>query len=303
MQMDKTDLTGLIPDSISQCSLVSGNATVCMQPAVLSAVAQAVHSDAGTPEGILQDALVATGCNGEKCVLEKLPLDRQMVRAELLYSYKVKGPTDNALLSNVNIDTVLKQWGMKWKRFYPYNFNMKNYTGYRFREGRVENEPDSLATIPVVDLFLGAYDCAGCVINSDSYQGDGKHWMALFADRRSGKATVEFFNSSGNNPQPEFCNWLIKSKTDLEAAGVPTEVVKVSKIQHQKSRSECGLYSLFYIWARLHGIPPAVFGVRPVPDKLMFEFRQHLFHDGKRKPMERFDWGEYQKQVRVDWEK
>jgi hypothetical protein len=306
-------LPKLIPDKISECSLVSNRDDVCMGQPALAAVAVAVHSDAVTPRGILDDALEATGCKTERCVLEKLPLDRQLVRAELAYAYKIRGPVDNALLSNVNIDNTLKQWGMKWRRFYPYNFNMKNYTAYRFREGRVESEPDTLATVPVVDLFMGAYDCAGCVINTDSYQGDGKHWMALFADRRgsSGEstpglgrtATVEFFNSSGNNPQPEYCNWLIKSKSDLEAAGIPTEIVKVSRIQHQKSRSECGLYSLFYIWSRLHGVPAAAFGSRPVPDRLMFEFRQHLFHDPTKPALEKFDWDEFQKKVRVEWEK
>jgi hypothetical protein len=124
--------------------------------------------------------------------------------------------------------------------------------------------------------------------------------MALFADaRNSDRWTVEFFNSSGNAPAPEWVSWLVKTKAgmelilDREKKKIPVEIMKVSSIRHQQSRSECGLYSLFYIWARLHNIPPEYFMENPIPDQLMFEFRQHLFEDPKRKTVKKFDWTAY----------
>jgi hypothetical protein len=141
--------------------------------------------------------------------------------------------------------------------------------------------------------------------------------MALFADARGDTEwTVEFFNSSGNAPAPEWINWLEKTKNLME--GIVTQVsaqtagqsvtsptvriVRASTMRHQQSRSECGLYSLFYIWARLHKVPTSYFMKNLIPDSLMFEFRQHLFEDPSRKTMRRFNWEEYKNTVKIKWE-
>jgi hypothetical protein len=90
--------------------------------------------------------------------------------------------------------------------------------------------------------------------------------------------TVEFFNSSGNQPQPEYAKWLDKVRDELSNLdGVNPTIIKVCKWRHQHSRSECGVYALFYIYARLRGVPPSFFQDAPVPDQYMFEFRRHLY--------------------------
>jgi hypothetical protein len=170
-----------------------------------------------------------------------------------------------------------------------------------------------LATIQFKDLYTGfggkKYKCCGCIINSDVYQGGGKHWMALFADARGSKWTVEFFNSSGNSPGPEWISWLVKTKNQMEELidnlklkNNTVEILKVCNIRHQQSRTECGVYSLFYLWARLNGLSYEYFMKKPVPDQLMMEFRQHLFNDPERKISGRFDFAEYKKMVKIEWE-
>jgi catalase len=134
--------------------------------------------------------------------------------------------------------------------------------------------------------------------------------MVLFADVRETRYTVEFFNSSGNSPDAEWVNWMVKTKAGIEnliEKGVlpkkDVEILKVSNIRHQKSKSECGLYALFYIWMRLNGVPPEYFATTPVPDQHMFEFRQHLFNDRKRQPsIKKFHWETYRGQVNIKWE-
>jgi hypothetical protein len=126
--------------------------------------------------------------------------------------------------------------------------------------------------------FKNTYKTAGCIINSDNYQGSGKHWMALFVDTRSSPMTVEFFNSSGNYPVKQWSDWMHKTKDDLAPKG-KVKIVNVAGLQHQRSKTECGVYSLYYIWSRLNGISPEAFQKIKVDDELMFEFRQHLFSD------------------------
>lgn len=307
----------LIPNNISECALYLNKdpGEPCMSDSVIDSVSHALNIH-GSPNEIITLAKERLDCENERCVLGRLTseIGPERVKNEINSNLKVKGPTDNKLLSNVHVDSVLKQWMGVYHNFFAYNFNMLNYASYSWNKGYTVNKPDTLATIQFDSLYNGShngnkYNCAACIINSDTYQGEGKHWMALFADARGDKVwTVEFFNSSGNAPAPEWVNWMVKTKNYMEqiveksGKKIQIELMKVSNIRHQQSRSECGLYSLFYIWARLHKIPVEYFLENPIPDQLMFEFRQHLFEDPKRKTLKKFNWNEYKNSVKIEWE-
>jgi hypothetical protein len=298
-------LRELIPEYVSECAIyLHKQNEPCMSPMMLKTVA-ATHQIVETqPMEIIQHAKDATGCSSEKCVLSKL--NTPDARKEIATNFKISGPIDNKLLSNINIDGILMQWQKIFTDFHPYNFNMRNYASYSFRQGEIINRPDTLSTVLFSDLYEQGKRCAGCVINSDVYQGGGKHWMALFVDARTQPATVEFFNSSGRAPAMEWISWLVKTQEGLTQLGVEAKIVKSTAIKHQESRSECGLYSLFYIWARLNKVPCEYFLTHPIHDKYMFEFRQHLFADDRRDPNwienGKFNWEKYQQTVRLDWE-
>lgn len=306
------DLTidALIPHEQTECAIIVGNAPVCSASAVVAKIATAVATPATEPLAVMTDAKKATGCETERCVLENLEssLGSETVKKTITERLKVDGPRGIALLSNDHIDKTLQQWRVKWPRFYAYNFNMRNYAMQSFRNGRIVDRPDSLATVDWTDINP-KYNCAGCVINADLYSGGGTHWMALFLDARGPQRSVEFFNSSGNSPGPEWVSWLCKMKNQMEDGAPAPEVsiVKVARFRHQHSTTECGVYALFYIWSRLNGVPAQYWLDNPVPDQVMFEFRQHLFHDKK------FDhigtitagdfWATFQKMVpKIGWE-
>lgn len=316
LQLENVMEHALMPAQISECALFLNRppGEPCISPETTSKIGSVLHIT-GDNKTIIAKAKEQLSCDSERCVIGKLTgeLGESIARKEINTNLKIKGPTDTKLLSNVNIDSTLKQWTIAFPDFYAYSFNMLNYASYSWDGGYITNSPDTLATIQWHDLYNGTtgkkYNCAACIINSDTYQGEGKHWMALFADARHGdRWTVEFFNSSGNSPAPEWVSWLIKTRNSMESIldaqhkKIPVEIIKASDIRHQKSRSECGLYSLFYVWARLNGIPPEFFKTKHIPDKLMFEFRQHLFADPNRPMEHKFDWNEYQKTVKIDWE-
>lgn len=292
----------VLPSRVSECSLShNGTGDSCLRASDMVSVVRAVGAQD------MESAKEKTGCTSEKCVVAAAaPKIGHRIANELIANnYKIEGPTNSALLSNVNIDTILQQWAKRWPDFYPYNFNMYNYTEYNYQKGYVEKGPDTLATVNVGDLYKSGVRTAACVINTDVYQGGGKHWMCLFVDMRSTPATVEYFNSAGGcaTSGPWF-NWLVKTRDELRDAGLAAvEIVNCSGMRWQDSMSECGVYSLFYIWGRLNGIGAAVFRKQSVHDKYMFEFRQHLFahptavdSDGK------FNWDAYQKAVSIEWQ-
>lgn len=302
----------------------------CMTSAMAKMIAREFVPEAppNTPAPkIVEAAKKKLGCDSEKCVLQKSSHPR--ARAELRSRFKIAGHNDNKLLSNINIDNVLRQWMSHFPDFFAYNFNMIDYAQNSIDKfGRVVPKPDTLATINFDDLYNSPnkYRIAACVINSDVSTGPGKHWMALVADARGdGEWSVEFFNSSGNPPAPEWVNWMQKTKHIMErlrrrssneaapnAESPPPAgpvVLAKSTVRHQYSNTECGVYSLFYIWARLCGVAKEVLLNNPIPDRLMFAFRQHLFENSLTSDfLERittngkFDWEKYQAAVKIRWD-
>lgn len=295
----------IIPTHIGECSLAShnlGRTDVCSNSKTVQFIAGKLGIT-GDIKSVIEQAKKIKGCGTEKCVVEKTVGSK-----DALSVFKVEGPRDNKLLNNVNIDRTLLQWTEVWKDFIPYNFNMRDYADHSLSGGYVVNEPDTLATRRMDDNYEAGYRTMACVINSDTYSGQGKHWMALFVDMRGCRphgtkvATIEFFNSSGNSPVGEWAMWLSKTKGQLESININAEVVPVTNRKQQRSRTECGVYSLFYIWCRLNGIKWNYFRESPVPDQIMFEFRQHLFSGDGPKVGKTFSWDEYTKQVNIAWE-
>lgn len=291
------ELPAPIPTSVSECALYTGKQDTCLD----KTDSDKIITSLGVSD--IKSAKEAVGCDTEKCLVKKVKAVLGSRAEVALLQYKIDGPTDNKLLNNVNIDGILNQWALKWKDFYNYNFNMRDYAKHRFHGNGILNEPDSLATVKFAELYKEGFKTCACVINSDLYKNPGEHWMALFADARTpGQATVEFFNSSGGPPAPEWVNWLVKTQTGLRNAGIKkVEIINVCKIRHQDSMSECGVYSLFYIWARLNGVSYEYFLKNTVPDRAMFEFRQHLFANPTATEDGKFNWEEFQRQVKVKW--
>lgn len=303
------DLNILIPATISsECSLVKYDgkqyAPVCMSDSALKQIVDDLKVKQTTPAEQLAELKKTTNCETEECVLKEAghKLGAQRVKQELFTNFKHDGPTDDKLLSNYNIDGVMEQYAAWFPEFLPLNFNMVNYADYCFKDGYVENKPDTLATVSV-SMWIGKKKKLGCVINTDVYQGEGKHWMALFVDTTSTPCTVEFFNSSGNAPALQYQRWLEKTKIQLEQEGKKAKTCVVSRLQHQDSRTECGVYSLFYIYARLRGIPLENFVDKKIDDEHMFRFRQLIFK-GKKilGDDETFSWSKYQEKVSIKWE-
>lgn len=301
------ELQETLPVVLSECAIWTGNSGSCSSDAAIKVMIEEFSiADAFVNNGkddkvndyVINKAKKITNCNTERCVLDKIK--HKINYSKEIARLKLEGPGDNTLLSNVNIDDTLQSWRNKYQHFFPYNFNMVDYKTYSFRNGRVQNSPDTLHTISMDDLIKRNITQAACVINTDHYHGTGKHWMALFVDITGG--TVEFFNSSGNNPQPAWVDWMVKTKSQLEALDRPCKLIKVSTIRHQNSKTECGVYSLYYIWCRLNGISYDVFLTKKISDDHIFHFRQHLFADPNVN-LKKWNWAEYQKVVGgLKWE-
>ena len=119
------------------------------------------------------------------------------------------------------------------------------------------------------------------VINTDTSDGSGIHWFVIFGDFNNNTkqpVTIEYFNSSGEKPLPEIHKWLTLTKNNLEKIiNKEVKYIIVSEYQLQKSSSECGLFSLWYIWLRLQDYSYEIFKEpSSATDEIMYEFRKYI---------------------------
>ena len=107
--------------------------------------------------------------------------------------------------------------------------------------------------------------------------GPGKHWIALFCDIRPELdfPRITFFDSYGHSPEKEIGNLMNRWKEQWDATGTHSKpmVKSYSKTKHQQQDSECGMYSLYFHFCCLLGIPMD----KRIPDEVVRGFRGLLF--------------------------
>lgn len=191
--------------------------------------------------------------------------------------FKPTGPaTGTALLDNFNIDDTLDRWSKVatdefGKKFYHVPFQMIDF----------EKTGTELAKLDIVDLIKKGYDSFGVVLNTDVSSGRGIHWFCIYGDLKADPVRLEYFNSSGYIPKTEVLVWLEKQIIVLNKAGIKAEWVSATGgKQIQYSKTECGVWSLVYILARLTNHQFHWIAHVGANDEDMIDFRSRLFRHG-----------------------
>lgn len=241
---------------------------------------------------IINEAKKIFNCESEACVLQqpelKTYIDENKLLTSLEIDFKPSGPKNNLnLLNNINIDSTLVLWARNFDDFYPCPFTMIDFDKVGiFKFGNINLLDLVLGNESYDDPIYGKinkkFNCFGCVLNTDVSTGRGKHWVCIFANLgydRNNPWTIEYFNSTGNIPPKTVIKWMEKQRINLLNVNKNIKTVNVSFLVHQKSMTECGLYSLYYIRARLDKIPYEYFLQNYVDDHLMTKFRKHVFRN------------------------
>jgi hypothetical protein len=270
-----------IPAQPSECAIDSdAEGGVCSSADVLGDIAQFVVDKGArpkTPVQVIEDAKDITDCTTESCVIRRV-IPRRKADRELEERFLPAGPRNTfALLNNYNVDDVLDQLARKYSDFYHIGFQMIDF----------ETVKSELAKIDFAKKIDEGYKRFGCIVNTDFTNGPGIHWFCLFLDfthrgTPRDPHVIEYFNSSGNLPMSQIQIWAHKMENDLSIALGQKVVFKIaSRIRHQNDEHSCGVYSLYYIWSRLSGIPFEKFRAFKIDDRDMHTMRKHLFRDAK----------------------
>lgn len=218
-------------------------------------------------------------CDSESCLLTqddiRTNIGESTANDQLEKRFKPSGPFDSdEWFSNINIDKVLDQIAIKYKekKFLHIEFQMRDF----------EKAGGTLSNIDLAEEYNRGIRCFGVVFNTDISSGNGEHWFSIYGDLTKEPFTIEYFNSTGEEPLPEITTWMKNTKHKMEKKlNKKVKDVVVTKIVNQKDRHSCGSYSLYYIISRLEGVPYTHFSKNKIGDKVMHEFRYHLFRKEK----------------------
>lgn len=189
-------------------------------------------------------------------------------------TFRPNGPsTGYDWLSTSNINDVINQYENKHNDFVflgalPNDFQELPILG--------------LSDIDFDDFLTEGKTKIGLVINLDTHDKKGSHWVALYTDLI--KNQIYYFDSLGNKPGPrikkfnnKILNYLYKKKYDkeLHVGGLLKTIknnkkqsskyitllsdklndfdIRYNNIEHQQENSECGVYSINFIIRAVKG--------------------------------------------------
>lgn len=279
-----------VPEAENSCAFhVNASENVCSDQSTLGKMEEFINrlqTDSSAkkfglkPSEIVENAKKITNCDSEICVLKNKKFEEfigPVVADNILETrFKPEGPSHSTeWLNNDNIDYVLNQWTKIYPGFLHVPFHMMDFDEHQTR----------LASLDLGNEYKNGTKKMGCVINTDKSTGRGIHWLCVFADlsdeKSDGYWTLEHFDSAGDYPKRSLHAWLNKQRATIadKHPAKRIEVVDVTKSnQLQRSTTECGVFSLWYILSRLNGIPFSYFAQpSAINDDMMYKFRKFLF--------------------------
>lgn len=202
------------------------------------------------------------------------------------YTFRPTGPEEKyGWLSTEEIENVMKQYE-------------KIHTDFKFL-GAVPSDFDEIPAYETTDLQFSKLETTtpklGLVINLDTHDMSGSHWVALYANLKTN--TIYYFDSFKKPPQNRvrtFVTRLLsymanKSSRKLDIKKFMEDYqesdefdVRYNKIQHQYKNSECGVYSIHFLIKLLEGNDFDKIVNNIIDDATMNKYRHTIFRNSNK---------------------
>lgn len=215
---------------------------------------------------------------GEACILKNSKFNEfahnhgklAVLQKYITETIKPVGPREtNDWLNNHHIDQTFKLLEKTHPKFRRIPYQMIDFNTVRQAE-------ETLSDINFVEEYKKGKRMFGCAINTDSSSGSGIHWFAFFVNLDVKPYTIEFFDSTGRQMDPRVREWAMTLKADLDKAKLPVTLIENRRV-HQRENSECGVYTSFYVYARVNGYSFKDFQTEIIPDTEIKKFREGMF--------------------------
>jgi hypothetical protein len=201
-------------------------------------------------------------CDNQQCWMDTNVIKTLNDSEIKQYTFRPKGPARKTEWMDTNkINNVMNQYE-------------KKYNDFVFL-GAVPADFDEMPSLPTYSLNFGNLvnnnkSKLGMVINLDTHNQPGSHWVALYSDLI--KNQIYYFDSIGKKPTKRTTRFVGKLLNFLHNKKYNTKLtskqflskynsidykdeydIRYNKIQHQFKNSECGVYSMNFIIRLLNG--------------------------------------------------
>lgn len=231
-----------------------------------------------SPKEVWNKITSNTSCNDDLCVFSKSELSSIKNKYKDNYSPKQpmswkKNPTE--WLSNIEILEKMKQYEKAYKCFEflgpsPIDFDAV------INETCVEK---SLCNFNLKNYIDKGIKKIGIIFNTDPHDKSGEHWISLFINIK--KQFIFFFDSAGDRI-PKEIKFLVERIIQQGKELSPPINFKFDEAYphiHQKSTTECGMYSLYFIINMLEDKLTSEFlKTKVIPDEMMIDYRKKYFN-------------------------
>lgn len=213
-------------------------------------------------------------CEEEKCWLKQDFVDIQTKDNIEKLCFTPEIPDDwnadpNTWLSSVDIINVMSQYEKKYKNFRfigpsPIDFDIKNTKSKNCVW-------DELCHFSLNKYLKQNIKKIGIIFNLDKHTGPGTHWVSFFINIP--KKILFYFNSTGESIPFE----INELKERIIQQGLDNNIsfkFYENKKEHQKSNTECGMYSLFFTISMLTDTKSInYFKNGNIPDNIVEQYR------------------------------
>ena len=117
----------------------------------------------------------------------------------------------------------------------------------------------------------------GFVFNLDPHDQKGSHWVSMFMNLDQSEPFIGFFDSYGQPPPPQIEQLIDRLRQQAkDCLGIRLRY-KCNTVQHQHQGTECGVYSLYFIYQCLRGYSFEQITETIIVDDAVNRFRHFFF--------------------------
>ena len=217
-----------------------------------------------------------------KEVKKRLHEDCKAGRAECIISHLLRRPAGpkswnvnpEEWITSDEIDALERKFekvfsGYKHVGTFPIDFDKHTKTGQCL--------VSTLCSMDLRDLYKNGYHQLGLIFNTDVSTGPGEHWIAIFCDIRPELEfpRMTYFDSYAHKPEKEYQVLMRRWKKQWDLTNIHKKPMKLTYngTRHQYEDSECGMYSVYFHYCCLMGIPMD----KRIPDEVVRGLRGVLF--------------------------
>jgi hypothetical protein len=218
-------------------------------------------------------------CNSESCWLKQRFIKNKLDTNLLSYTFAPKSPkiwkeNPNEWLTSVDITNIMKQY----EKTYPcFEFIGPSPIDYDTHKLYGECVWEELCNFSLNEYIKKGKRKIGIIFNLDPHYKGGSHWVALFININ--KKFIFYFDSNGDKIPKRIKRLVGTITTQGATIGINFKFYQNHPKEHQRTDTECGMYSLYFTIQLLKDSKsPSFFKEHRIPDEDMEELRKKYFN-------------------------